>query len=315
MLNKILIAEDQKTLALPLAWMLNQHGYQSRLVDCGQAAWDLVEREDWRLIITDWIMPGMDGLELCQRIRCRQGKPYSYIIMLTGHSGRQHRLEGLEAGADDFLAKPVDEDELLVRLTIAQRILSVQSELEQSNAHLNNLAHTDPLTGLANRRRLDGSIVASSCGAREDMPNSVVALDIDHFKSYNDAFGHAAGDAVLCMVAAILRSGVRKHDLVVRTGGEEFAIVLTGTGEADAVALAERLRQNIASHAWPFRPVTASFGVATADVPEEVSRIGAFLDKADRALYHCKQSGRNRVTHFRHLAGPLPHCLVPGNSA
>jgi diguanylate cyclase (GGDEF)-like protein len=305
-MNTVLIVEDQKTIGMALAWMLKRHGYESKLVTSGRAAWELMGREDWRLVITDWIMPDLDGLELCRLIRARQGRSYAYVIMLTGRSGRDHRLQGLEAGADDFLIKPVDEDELLVRLGIARRILGIQAELEEKNARLDAMAHTDPLTGLANRRQLQGSLSAPQPDPREDRPHSVVALDIDHFKSYNDTFGHAAGDDVLCSVARILRENVRQNDLVVRAGGEEFVIMMPGMGEADALAVADRLRQAIASHAWPGRPVTASFGVATAPGPHEPRDFAAFLDEADRALYHGKQTGRNRVTHFRHLARSGP---------
>ncbi len=303
MLNRILIVEDQKTLGLPLVWTLEKQGYETCLVNSGEAAWDVLECADWRLIITDWIMPEMDGLELCRRIRARQGKSYCYIIMLTGLRGREYRLEGLDAGADDFLSKPVDEDELVVRLTIARRILSMQSQLEQSNARLDDLAHTDPLTGLANRRRLDGAFASSLSCVRGGEASSVIALDIDHFKSYNDTYGHAAGDGVLCTVAGLLKQCVRPNDLVVRTGGEEFTIVLPGTGKEEALTLADRLRQTIAAHLWPLRLVTASFGVATATAFDEPSCAATFLEDADRALYHSKQSGRNRVTHFSHLTG------------
>ena len=303
-MNHILIVEDQKTVGMALVWTLQVHGYEPRLVTSGQAAWDLIEREDWRLVITDWIMSGVDGLELCRRIRSRQGKPYSYVIMLTGRIGRDNRLQALEAGADDFLNKPVDEAELLVRLAIARRILGIQSELEEKNARLDEMANTDPLTGLANRRQLHRSLVTSLSEARGDQSNSVVVLDIDHFKSYNDTFGHAAGDDVLCMVARTLRSNVRHRDLVVRTGGEEFVVLLPGMEADDALAVANRLRQAVATQSWPGRPVTASFGVATVSGPHEESCCTTFLDEADLALYHCKQTGRDRATHFRHLAVP-----------
>ena len=307
-MNNILIVEDQKTVGLALAWTLKEHGYDPRLVASGRAAWDLLDREDWRLIITDWMMPEMDGLELCRRLRSCHGKPYCYVIMLTSLSSRENRLEGLEAGADDFLSKPVDEDELLVRLAVAHRILGVQRELEEKNARLNDMANTDPLTGLANRRQLHGSFVASLLEAHRVAPISAVAIDVDHFKSYNDTFGHAAGDGVLCMIAGILRGSLRKNDLVVRTGGEEFVIVLPGAGADEALALADRLRQAVAAHPWLGRPVTASLGVATGTMSPGVSGIDALLHEADLALYHCKESGRNRVTHFQSLAAlrPLP---------
>jgi diguanylate cyclase (GGDEF)-like protein len=309
-MNSILIVDDQKTVGLSLALTLRHHGYFPRLVTSGQEALEITGREDWRLVITDWIMPGIDGLELCRRIRTRRHGLYSYIIMLTSRSGRSERLEGLEAGADDFLSKPVDEDELLVRLRIAQRILGIQAELEEKNALLNAMANSDPLTGLANRRQLHESVAAALSETRGGVPSSFVAVDIDNFKSYNDVFGHAAGDEVLCTVADILRGAVRKNDLVVRTGGEEFVIVLPGLGADDALAVAERLRKAIESHSWPRRQVTASFGVSTAAGPQVSSSAVTLLERADRALYHSKHSGRNNVSHFRCLADAVPSTLT-----
>src|SRR5690242_18742036 len=150
----VLIVEDQQSSGLALSSTLTRLGHQPRLITSGAAAWDLIDREDWRLIITDWIMPDVDGLELCRRIRARRGRPYNYVIMLTSRTDALDRLEGLKAGADDFLTKPVSEAELALRLVIAQRILNVQAELEEKNARLEAMASTDPLTGLANRRRL-----------------------------------------------------------------------------------------------------------------------------------------------------------------
>jgi two-component system cell cycle response regulator len=297
----ILIVDDQRTTGLALAWTLARQCHIPRLVTSGDEAWDLIERGDWRMVITDWVMPGMDGLELCRRIRARHGQPYIYTIVLTGMTGRENRLEALKAGPDDFLTKPVDADELAVRIAIARRILGVQSELEEKNALLSEMASTDPLTGLANRRGLRTAMEALTSPAGREAPLSVLAIDVDLFKSYNDVFGHSAGDEVLRRVAATLRSSVRGDDLVARTGGEEFLVVLPEAGADAAVRVAESLRLALASHPWMDRSITVSIGVATAHSTWEPPAVPDLVKAADRALYHSKRTGRDRVTHVDDL--------------
>jgi diguanylate cyclase (GGDEF)-like protein len=294
---RILVVDDQKTLGLALSGTLAQLGHEPKLIASGIAALELISREDWRLVITDWMMPEMDGPELCRKIRAARRHPYTYIIMVTGRTDRLDRLQGLAAGADDFLTKPVDEEELAVRLAIAERILGVQAELEAKNALLQDMANLDPLTGLANRRRLSEGIDAAVAKAAVNAPLSVLAIDVDHFKSYNDEFGHLAGDEVLRTVAAALRANTRSGDLVARSGGEEFIVLLPGVDSRVAVEIAESLRASIASQSWPHRLVTASFGVATASNSTEIADISGLLGAADRALYRSKETGRNRVTH------------------
>jgi diguanylate cyclase (GGDEF)-like protein len=293
----ILVVDDQKTTGLALGWTLLRQGNSPRLVTSASEAWELIQAGGWRLLITDWLMPGVDGLDLCRLIRSEHGGPYIYIMVLTGLTGRENRLEALEAGADDFLTKPVDADELAVRIAIARRILGVQTELEQTNARLQEMASTDPLTGLANRRRLQAAMEAEMSRTRSGVPCSVLGVDVDHFKAYNDSFGHSAGDDALRMVASILRSSVRESDLVARTGGEEFVVLLPGVAADEAVGIAEGLRMAIADHPWTQRLVTASFGVATALPSLLATGITEIMDESDRALYHSKRSGRNRVTH------------------
>ena len=294
---RILVVDDQKTLGLALSGTLARLGHEPKLITSSVAALELINREDWRLVITDWMMPEMDGPELCRQIRAGKRHPYTYLIMVTGRTDRLDRLEGLAAGADDFLTKPVDEDELAVRLAIAGRILGIQAELEEKNALLRDMANLDPLTGLANRRRLSEGIDAALSRAAVGVPFSVLAIDVDHFKSYNDEFGHLAGDEVLRTVAATLSANTRSSDLVARFGGDEFIILLPGVDAPVAVQIAEALRASIASQNWPHRAVTASFGIATASNSTEIADMPGLFGAADRALYHSKASGRNRVTH------------------
>ena len=252
---RILVVDDQKTLGLALCGTLTQLGHEPQLITSSIAALELIERGDWRMVITDWMMPDMDGMELCRKIRAARRHPYTYIIIVTGRTDRLERLQGLTAGADDFLTKPVDEEELVVRLAIAARILGVQADLEAKNARLEEMAKLDPLTGLANRRRLAEGIEAVLSGGEVAAPLSVLAIDVDHFKSYNDEFGHLAGDEVLRMIAAALRANTRSGDLVARYGGEEFIVLLPGvdTGMAQKIAEAASSGHRIAKLAPPAR--------------------------------------------------------------
>jgi two-component system, cell cycle response regulator len=294
---RILVVDDQKTLGLALCGTLTQLGHEPQLITSSVAAFALIERGDRRMVITDWMMPDMDGPELCRRIRAARRHPYTYILMVTGRTDRLDRLAGLAAGADDFLTKPVDEEELVVRLAIAERILGVQAELEAKNARLEEMAKLDPLTGLANRRRLAEGIETVLSGGAVPAPLSVLAIDVDHFKSYNDEFGHAAGDEVLRMIAATLRANTRSGDLVARSGGEEFIVLLPGVDAGVAESIAESLRAAIESQDWPHRCVTASFGIGTVWHSADLTDMSGLLNAADGALYESKNSGRNRVTH------------------
>jgi two-component system, cell cycle response regulator len=313
---RILVVDDQRTIGLALCGTLTQLGHQPQLVTSSVAAFELIERGDRRMVITDWMMPDMDGPELCRKIRAAKRYPYTYILMVTGRTDRLDRLAGLAAGADDFLSKPVDEEELVVRLAIAERILGVQAELEAKNARLEEMAKLDPLTGLANRRRLAEGIETVLAGGEVATPLSVLAIDVDHFKSYNDEFGHQAGDEVLRMIAATLRANTRSGDLVARSGGEEFIVLLPGVDAGVAESIAESLRAAIESQDWPHRCVTASFGIGTVWNSAELTDISALFNAADGALYQSKNAGRNRVTHAGycdHITNP-PSAPAHGNS-
>jgi diguanylate cyclase (GGDEF)-like protein len=291
---KILIAEDQPVAALYLRRSLEKMGHRAEVAPDGEAAWRMIRRGDIPLLISDWMMPHLDGLELCRRLRAARSDRYIYIILLTSLDRREDRVKGLRAGADDFLTKPPDPDELAVRLEIAERILAVHDQLARQNARLAELASTDELTGVKNRRRFREDLDLFFAQAdRQGFPLSLVMLDIDHFKQYNDAFGHPAGDLVLQKVGTLLRSIVRGHDVVARYGGEEFVVLLPTTGPTQALEVAERLRNAIADQDWPHRPVTASFGVATTepDTPDAATLVG----QADRALYLAKAAGRDRT--------------------
>ncbi len=295
---KILIAEDQPPAALYLRRTLEKMGHDTDVAPDGEQAWQIVQNGDASLLISDWMMPYLDGPELCRRIRADQANRYTYIILLTSRDQREDRLIGLRAGADDFLIKPPDPDELAVRLEIAGRILAVHEKLARQNERLTELAAVDELTGAKNRRRFREDLDLLFAQAdRLGSQLSLIMLDLDHFKEYNDSFGHPAGDEVLHWVGSTLRMAVRSHDVVARYGGEEFVMLLPATAENEALEVAERLRSAIACRPWPHRKMTASLGVGTAG-PGTPSA-AALVEQADRALYHSKQAGRNRITHYR----------------
>jgi diguanylate cyclase (GGDEF)-like protein len=279
---------------------LEMMGYEAMIASDGEEAWSMLGRGHVPLVISDWVMPGLDGLELCRRIRGRGKVRYTYVVLVTGRVGDEDRLLALDAGADDFLAKPVDIRELAARLKIARRILGMQSELERKNAELIELATTDALTGLGNRRCFGEALESHlSLAVRQETPLSLILLDVDQFKAYNDAFGHPMGDGVLWAVAQVLRENARACDVVSRYGGEEFALLLPATPSTPALVLAERLRAAIETTDWPLRPVTASLGVSTltADRPGSSDLVG----EADQALYRSKRLGRNRVSRFEDI--------------
>ncbi|WP_435017336.1 diguanylate cyclase [Tundrisphaera sp. TA3] len=296
----VLIAEDQPSSALAIRRLLGRLGHESTIAEDGQMAWEMVQTGRYPVLLSDWIMPGMDGIELCRRIRSRRVAPYQYIILLTSKRDLADRLEGLRAGADDFLVKPPHVEELAVRLEIAGRILGFQDELVRRNRELAALADSDELTGAKNRRHFLRALEDRFFEARRlGSPLSLILLDIDHFKAYNDAFGHPAGDEVLRLAAGMIGDLARCEDVVARIGGEEFAAILPGLGEQASLAVCERIRRAFSAFAWPRRAITASLGAATL-APQ--SKCPAdLIAEADLALYASKRSGRDRVSHHRDL--------------
>ena len=305
---RILIAEDDAVSRTILRRAVEKTGHECLATADGEEAWGLYKEDpDLDVIISDWMMPGVDGLELCRRVRGDNRDGYTYFIFLTALGDREHLLQGLEAGADDYLSKPLDRDELGMRLTSALRVtelhrrLAVQNEeLEQLNRMLFEQSRQDPLTSLGNRLRLREDLqVLQSRADRYGHSYAIVLCDVDFFKAYNDRYGHLAGDDVLKRVAATLSSGLRTGDTTYRFGGEEFLLVLPEQDTEAATAITERLRQAVEDlgirHAdgLPLGVVTVSAGVA---VSAEAGDADGLLKAADRALYAAKESGRNRVS-------------------
>jgi diguanylate cyclase (GGDEF)-like protein len=297
---KILIADDSIVSRHLLEATLRKWGYEVMVACDGAEALELLQREDApSLIILDWMMPGMTGVEVCRRIRQRDSEPYTYILLLTSKSQKEDLIEGMDAGADDYITKPFDQNELQVRLRAGTRLVDLQSQLLKAREDLRDQATRDSLTRLWNR-----SSILSELGrelarsARESRPLGVVIVDLDHFKQVNDTYGHLAGDAVLREAARRMQNSIRQYDSIGRYGGEEFLILFPGCGEAESFAQADRLRKQLAQAEMSVNDsavrITASFGITTA-LPGEICTPELLIRKADEALYLAKKSGRNRV--------------------
>lgn len=306
---KILIADDSIVSRHLLEATLLKWGYEVMVACDGAEALELLQREDApALIILDWMMPGMTGVEVCRRIRQRANEPYTYILLLTSKSQKEDLIEGMEAGADDYITKPFDENELQVRLRAGKRLVDLQAELLKAREELREQATRDSLTSLRNRSAILDELSRELARAQRDSrPLSLVIVDLDHFKKINDTYGHLAGDQVLREAARMMQNGIRQYDSIGRYGGEEFLILFPGCFEGDSYAQAERLRKQIGTsdvmvNDIPVR-ITASFGVTTA-LPGENCTAEALIRKADEALYVAKNSGRNRVEILIAGAGP-----------
>jgi diguanylate cyclase (GGDEF)-like protein len=297
--KKILIAEDDPISRRLLEVFLNRWGYDVAVAASGTEALDLLDQIDApRLAVLDWMMPGLEGVQVCRKIRERKDRPYVYILLLSARAQKEDLLLGLESGADDYLTKPFDAPELRARLHVGQRILQLQDGLMAAGAELLFRATHDSLTGISNRGViLDILRREHSRQVREGGSFGIVLLDVDHFKSVNDTYGHLRGDTVLQEVVRRVTSTVRAYDTVGRYGGEEFLIVAPSSGAEGILRLSERVR--LAIEATPIKTdageisVTVSLGLA---VSSEAAPLDPelMLSTADEALYRAKADGRNR---------------------
>jgi len=300
----ILLAEDDPVTRMLMTRFLKKAGYEVDAVGDGAEAFDKMTKRYYPILITDWEMPGMDGLALCKAVRNIQLDGYVYTLLLTARDAKEHIIAGLEAGADDYLIKPVYEPELIARLNAGRRILALEHSLRGANERNRVLSITDALTGAFNRRYLMDQLPreVERC-RRYAYPLTVIMCDIDHFKRINDAQGHSAGDDVLQQFALRIQESIRSHsDWIARYGGEEFLLVLPETEFKAGVLVAEKVRELIQAVPFTTRAgdihVTASLGVsATGSLgPELDLKVEGLLKVADQCLYTSKQSGRNRTT-------------------
>jgi two-component system, cell cycle response regulator len=298
--TRILIAEDGAVTRRLLQGLLEQWGYLVTAVSDGAVALRELERDDApQLAIIDWMMPGMNGPEVVRRIRAAKVDSYVYIVLLTAKTEKADLLFGLDSGADDFLSKPFDAQELRARLRVGERIIDLQSRLASALSAWEFRAGHDALTGLYNRSMILDLLEREKARClREQRPLGILLADIDHFKAINDTYGHATGDEVLTAVAGRMQSSLRSYDFLGRYGGEEFLMVAPGCGPVEAPEVAERLRVAVATPICLGRlslNVTISIGCTIAVAHENTSDS---LKRADLTLYEAKNAGRN-ICRFR----------------
>ncbi len=303
----ILLIEDSPLYRKVISQHLESWGYDVTVVATATEGWNILDhRASPKLVLLDWVMPDMDGIELCRKIRARASEEYIYLVLLTGKSDHEDLLQALDAGVDDYIVKPFDQHELKARLKVGQRIVALQDELITARESMRFAAHYDGLTGLMNRRAsLEFLNKELARAKREKKPLALGLADVDHFKLVNDELGHQAGDEVLREVGRRLRSKLRVYDGLGRYGGEEFLIVLPGCDLTSALIRGDEVRSfvnesPVASSKFR-RQITVSMGVSVFDGNGDCD-VEALLHDADLGLYRAKSRGRNRVECVETLA-------------
>jgi diguanylate cyclase (GGDEF)-like protein len=295
----VLVADDSSVFRKLIEQSLAEQPYRLVFAKNGQETMDLIAAHDPQIVILDWTLPDMNGGEICRHIRAAKKSSYTYVVVVTASTDRETRIAGLAAGADDYLTKPFDREELLARLGVGSRIALLHQELAEKNRMLEELALTDSLTGLPNRRAVEEWAGHQlSAAARHKFSFWVVFADLDNFKAINDHFGHHAGDQVLKHFADLLRQYSRRSDICGRIGGEEFLFVLTHNTPESARAVIDKIRAQMAETRFEFRgetaSVTASFGAAQFRQGDGVD-FAELMSRADAAMFQAKRLGRNRI--------------------
>ncbi|HTU38858.1 MAG TPA: diguanylate cyclase [Acidimicrobiales bacterium] len=307
---RVLIVDDDATTRLGLKAVVTKLGHTCLVAEDGTTGWELLTNGAVDVLFANWTMPGMDGPELCRRVRDEAGERSIYVVLTTGPDHPEHISEGMRAGADDYLNTPVDSLAVQSRLVAAERVTGLhrslaltRAELERANLELREQSRTDELTNLGNRRRMEEDLERTHARAmRVGRTYGIALFDIDYFKSYNDHYGHVGGDEALRRVASSIDMVVRAGECAYRYGGEEFLLLMPDCRPTDSIFITgERIRQavfevGIPHASRPARPptVTLSGGVASWTPGSPLSFLEV-LEEADEALFQAKSDGRNRV--------------------
>jgi len=294
---RALVADDDTASRLLLQKVLIKWGYDVVTASSGEEAWKILTSDDSPdIAVLDWMMPELDGVEVCRRIRALELSSPPYLLLLTGRDNKQDIATGLESGASDYVQKPFDHDELRARLLVGRRFAELNRKLLDTQAELRRQALTDPLTRIMNRRAILARLTEEMARApRQGLPLSIGVMDIDHFKSINDRFGHAGGDAVLQSVVERGHKALRAYDAIGRIGGEEFLIVMPGVGPRDTEIVLERLRKAISDQPVTTQGQDVSVTVSIGGSVCQGETMDELLNLADDALYKAKNQGRNQV--------------------
>jgi two-component system cell cycle response regulator len=300
----VLVVDDDEIVRAQLMAMLEAARYDVRTAGCGEEALQILDTSQCQIVLTDWQMPGMDGLDLCRKVRLQHVEGYVYVMVLTVRQGKQDMLLSMAAGADDYIVKGSSSEEILARMEVARRITHLEYSLRLSNRVNRRLSVTDPLTTAHNRRYLMKYLPRELARAqRYNRPLSILSCDIDGFKQVNDRLGHAAGDQVLQEFVRRAAGCIRENsDWLVRSGGDEFIVVMPETDTKGANCVARKLRRvllepSLTVHGQALN-VTVSIGVTSLETSTELTNTTAveLLRSADRGLYRSKQSGKDQIT-------------------
>ena len=314
-MSKILIIDDSRLITQFGKSILTGKGHEVLTADSGELGLELALQDHPDLILLDVILPGMDGYQICQKLKAMDQSQDIPVIMLTSKAEPADKIQGLVLGAVDYVTKPFDAGELIARVNTHLKIKELYEALQERNRQLQEMANRDGLTNLFNHRFFHEHLTREMDRVRRyGGVISCVLVDIDFFKKVNDNHGHQVGDSILTELALILQNGIRETDLAARYGGEEFALILIQTESSAAQLICERLRSHIAAYPFtvvnPPLQITASFGIAsfpTTGIKKEKD----LVDAADQALYQAKEGRRNKVALFSPASGVQESLFTP----